>query len=676
MRMFMGPQCLLPLATAAVLLGGTFGCGKAKDALQEQLGVSQLESADQKTLLTTAGLLDATGQPPAKLKDLEVLGGFKLTDKFSQDISTSTKIPVPFLSIDVPQKGQAAAQNQGSLALLKEITFEVEPGKLITRLQIISVAKFNAETKELEISGEAVNQAMDKDQVVSLANKNQAGTYVLIRAKGDKGLMYLTGVAQLQKADGSAKTLVKDAVVFTSESPFVTKTGKEGKYFLAMLEGSKGQVNAYKKTIPAEATGTPPSTTETIGFAGVLDQYKQGAGDKVKELGNAKADAAFTSNFDKINTKVTDFVNGWKIVSKDLVFKQPPQAPVLPASEPKLPPQDLPKKPDATPVTPGEATTVPVIVPTEGTNPDIAREEIADPAYNENLGCDDPDKIIYDGADFDKYTAAIAGWRATGDVRITGEEAEKIFGNPETLGTASSGRYLDQFTGYCLLSTGNQLFKLTEQSIFMPDTSGQITSEMWQTLKMPSEKSGYKSIQLRVAFFSQEFPKFVGTQFNDSFYIKFDEHMDNIGDGDLNRLAGSEDATKEAEVKGCPKVDDPTKKCGEWQFVQAASLSGELFNISSSDEASTKLSKPYKCDKGAKGADGVKCYPGMIPPRTFCANLTADDFGATRTLRVSISDVGDQFFDSALAVDSVVFAKEACGAKGFAGDDKSRGNGL
>jgi len=50
----------------------------------------------------------------------------------------------------------------------------------------------------------------------------------------------------------------------------------------------------------------------------------------------------------------------------------------------------------------------------------------------------------------------------------------------------------------------------------------------------------------------------------------------------------------------------------------------------------------------------------MISARMICKDLTAADLGKERTLRMSVSDAGDSYYDSALAVDSVVFSTKAC----------------
>ena len=63
-------------------------------------------------------------------------------------------------------------------------------------------------------------------------------------------------------------------------------------------------------------------------------------------------------------------------------------------------------------------------------------------------------------------------------------------------------------------------------------------------MSIPSDA---QSIQLRVAFFSQEFPAYVNSKFNDSFKIKFKESPGFIASGNVNDLAG--DAYKHARVR-------------------------------------------------------------------------------------------------------------------------------
>ncbi len=678
------------LATSLVVGAAFFsstGCDKAadalKDAAQDAAGISKLEAPEQATLLAEAGW-DATKNK--QLENFTVYGGFTLTEKFPGDLAKTVKLPVP---IDIPDKAQGAAGNQRSIALLRAEKCELEPGKPVTRFRIVTVARYDGAEKSLEITGETINAAMDPAQVISLANKNQAGTYILVEGKGDKGLAYVTGTAYLAKYGDPNKVPVAGACVFTTESPFVTVSGASGKYFLAMLEGSKGMVVGSKNNIVAtySVPGTPTSATEQVKYAGVLDKYQDKYNEKIGDVGNAEVTAKSGELFTKVNTKVTDWLNGWKLIEIPITFRQPPQVAAVP---PPTPQADLPVKPAPDPApgpaptpTPGPAPAPAPTPPADNVAPDadVVREVTPDPAFNENLGCDDPTKLIVDGSKFDTYTADVAGWRAVGDVRISANQHEKIFGAPEDVAEGSNGRYLDQFTGYCVLSTGDSQFQEggAANPIFQPIEDMQ--SEMWQKLKIPAAASGIKAIQLRVAFFSQEFPKFVGTQYNDSFYVKFDEHLDVIGDGNLNEIAGINDPAFAAEVNGCSAQVGGNVKCGDWQSVKTLGLHGEMWSVDKDSQATSK-SMTYECQnpdtKNSKLADGkVKCYHGWVPPRTFCKNLAPEDFGTEKTLRIGITDVGDQYFTSAIAIDSVVFTKADCaGDAGFAADPDSRASEL
>jgi hypothetical protein len=163
-----------------------------------------------------------------------------------------------------------------------------------------------------------------------------------------------------------------------------------------------------------------------------------------------------------------------------------------------------------------------------------------------------------------------------------------------------------------------------------------------------------------VAFFSQEFPQYVGSNFNDSFFIKFDESPDFIAAGNLNDLAGG---TAEAGVADCKTntTYSATAKCGEWQFVgENEDLYGDLWLISESTQGPSQGgSGKFNC---VYGGENGKCYHGMIEPRIICANIPEGDRGQTMTLRMGVSDAGDSFYDSALAVDTVAFSTAACGA--------------
>jgi hypothetical protein len=250
------------------------------------------------------------------------------------------------------------------------------------------------------------------------------------------------------------------------------------------------------------------------------------------------------------------------------------------------------------------------------------------------------------------------------------EFAEEMFGNPDADEATLGRNYLDGSSGYCLLSTGNSLYNLLDKDVnYQPGPNGaEQVSEMWQKVNVPDDTA---SVQICVAFLSQEFPKFVGTQYNDSFAIKFDESLDYLAQGNLNDLAGingSDEALK-AKAAACKDQTVLPIDCGEWVSINKkkdaagalidSALHGELGSIFASTTATSK-SKQYGCAGPESSDPKVKCYHGWVPPRVICKNISDDDKGKLRTLRVSVADVGDQYFDSALAVDSIVFSTKTC----------------
>ena len=629
------------------------GCGKLKKAAEEAaknaLGIEVLKSEDIEAMKTQAEWSDPNGV-------FEILFGFELTDKFKQDLGKNEEIDLTFVPSSALDGLDKSGKDQ-ALALVRQIEFET-PVKKYTRFEIVSVAK--VENKKLVVGGEEIAKYLDDSQRVKKGQ--QAGKYLLLKGKS-AGMTALSGKVELKKADASSNEAVGDALVFTDKSPFVTKSGKStGQFLLIMLEGEKGNVNAYRKNIYSDysAPGTPEATFIPIPYAGVIPD------DKIEEA-SAKADAINAKLGDKVdnwatqaNDKITTLLGLWKVQEADLLFVQPPQNPPPPpvletAQKPEPPTVDKPVNPPAP-----NADTVVMQRPPEAEAPNPPQTD---------LGCaglaqdGTTSTLITDGAQFDDYTK-YKGWRAMGDVRITAEEHDMIFGAPAAL---EGTRYPDKLRGYCLLTTGDALYQKslsgTEAPQLKPGPDGAgRTSEMWQKVHVPAET---KSIQVRVAFFSQEFPYYVGSQFNDSFLIKFDEATEAIASGNLNALAGADISTCSSKTFETAQVE-----CGEWKSLLGNTpliAHGELWDIASSLQAPPYAST-YKCNK----TKGDKCYHGWIPPRVICKSLPADMTGKELTLRVSVSDVGDSYFDSALAVDSIVFSKEGCANDQiFSGDRRS-----
>jgi hypothetical protein len=655
---------LLALAPALFAVGiiGS-GCDKAKKAAEDALGIKKLEAEDQEELLKATKWNETVDQTKWKIH-----GGVEIADNFKGDLGKEVSFVLPFdLPAQDPKVTAAAGEKKRMLLLLKEEKFTI-PGfdQPITRFRIASIAQHDSESNEVKIDGGQVNQYLDESQ--RLGPGNQSGKYLLAEGVGSGGLAFIQGIARVKKNDGSEAAPLGDVMVFTSSSPFVTLSGKSGvttgQYMLAMLDGSKGQVTGYKSDVPSTYKGAPASVSAEIAYAGALDQYKGDVDAKLADVSQdaelkAKADASFT----KLNNAVTPYLGGWTLINIDLLFVQPPAAAPAPVAQSNPPPTPTPSKP-AEPAPPPATEPTPVVVRQDPKDEDPPQVDLG--CTGQYLDGETPMPSLFFGGD-DIADDTKKGWRASGDVRITAQEHEAIFGSIEAVRDAAGAdnRYLDNLEGYCLLTTGDAQYQASDKKATQmqpgPDGAGK-TSEMWQKVKVPSKESEVKSIQMRVAFFSQEFPKYVGSKFNDSFYIKFDELPEFLAEGNLNDLAGSAD-----EIAACKSktFDGTQQKCGQWMSISgdAKLKTGALWDIEKSSQA-TK-SSAFKC-----GSDN-KCYHGYIQPRIICRDLTDDHFGKEFTLRMSVSDAGDSIFDSALAVDSIVFSTESCATGTFTKEDRS-----
>ncbi len=644
---------LVPALLAVCMFGS--GCGKAKKAAEQALGVKKMEDADKNALLKKT-----TWDTTVDKDKWKIHGGFELTDGFKGDLGSVTSIPLPFSLGENVNK--AGAGKKRMLLLLRAENFTVPGFKdPLTRFRIASIAEHDPDKNEMKISGGEVNKYLDESQ--KLGPGKQAGQYLIAEGVGSGGLAFIEGIARV-KATGAEAAPLSNVMVFTSSSPFVTLSGAsgatKGQYLLAMLDGSKGQLTGYNSDVPKNYKGTPASVSSEIAYAGALDEYKKDVDAKLADVdANSEQGKKVSSSFEKLNNAVTPYLGGWKLIKIDLLFVQPAAAPPPPptiASAPIVTP-DLPVEAEA----PKPTDPMPVVV----------RQDPKDTVVPQvDLGCNGQyvegtivKPSFFTGGN-DIADATKKGWRATGDVQITSEDHAAIFGSVASVrAVAGDARYLDNIEGYCLLTTGDAQYRKSgpnttnaaPQMIPGPDGAGK-SSEMWQAVKIPSKESTVKSIQMRVAFFTQEFPKYVGTTFNDSFYIKFDELPAFLAEGNLNDLAGDVDTVADCKTK---TIDATQVTCGEWNSISgdaAMKGNGQLWDINFSAESTD--SDAFKCG-------GAKCYHGFIRPRIICRDLTDDHFGKELTLRMAVTDAGDSIFDSALAVDSVVFSTEACAVGTF-----------
>lgn len=657
---------LVPALLAISMFGS--GCDKAKKAAEEALGVKKMEDTDKDALLKKT-----TWDSTVDQKKWIIHGGFELTDSFKGDLGSETSIPLP---IDLPKNElaeKAGNEKKRMLLLLKAENFTI-PGfsDPITRFRIASIGEHDPDKKEMKISGGEVNKFLGEKQ--KLGPGTQAGQYLIAEGIGSGGLAFIEGIARV-KASGADAAPLANVMVFTSSSPFVTLSGDsgdtKGQYMLAMLDGSKGQLTGYNSDVPKTYKGTPASVSTEIAYAGALDEFEDDVNGKASELGaDSEQGKKVSEKFKQLNDAVTDYLGGWKIMKIDLLFVQPPAAPPAPpapaaANVPTKPTPQLPAEPEA----PKPTDPMPIVVRQDPADIEVPQVDLG--CNGQFLDGTTVKPSFFTGGD-DIADATKKGWRASGDVQITSEEHSSIFGSVGSVRDAagSPDRYLDNIEGYCLLTTGDAQYQKSgpnttsaaPQMIPGPDGAGK-SSEMWQLVKIPSKESTVKSIQMRVAFFTQEFPKYVGTKFNDSFYIKFDELPEFLAEGNLNDLAGGAETVSDCKSE---TVGDAQITCGEWNSVSgdtAMSGKGQLWDVNLSTHSTN--STAYKCG-------GDKCYHGFIRPRIICRDLSEDHFGKELTLRLAVTDAGDNIFDSALAVDSVVFSTEACAAGTFTKEEASR----
>ena len=652
-------KLLKALLLPAALVGGMHltGCGSddVQKAAEEAAGISTLEDTEKETILAEAGF-DATA-----LTGFKVHGGYEITENFPVDLTQTESVELP-ISLSQPAAYDATKGKSRSILFLRKKEFEIA-GTKYTRFEVVTVAKVEPTETGVKLSIEGGEYTEHLDESQKPTKETQNGTYILVEGEGTSGMVYLKSTVKLKKVDGTEE-LVKDAWIFSDVSPFITRTGSQGEYLLPIPEGATGTLQAFHETIETtySAPGTPKVASEQILKAGLLDQYKDEFNSKVSgATGDASKQAEASSAFDKLNTAVTDFFDAWTTIAIPMVFVQPPQTP---------PPQPTPP---ATPVETADPAPVPAATTTV-----VTREAATAPQID--LGCTGVDAsgnttFVTDGAKMDDYST-YKGWRVSGHVFAVTDEHTNIFGDPATIRATNSSRYPDQAKGYCVLSTGDGLYQkqkaadgTKDSTVFQPGPNGKgQTAEMWQKITTPSADSGYKYIKIRLAFFSQEFPQYVGTSFNDSFFVKFDETPDFIGRGTLNDLAGGKDAA--ADCKSKTFTSGTQVSCGEWVSVNGSGVTtGKLWDIDQSTQAVSNTK--YFC--AGSDASSQKCFHGYIPPRVLCKELdAATELGKELTLRFNVSDAGDSYYDSAIAIDSIVFSNEACDQTSFNGDARSK----
>lgn len=266
-----------------------------------------------------------------------------------------------------------------------------------------------------------------------------------------------------------------------------------------------------------------------------------------------------------------------------------------------------------------------------------------------DLGCNGKLLNGSETLDFASYGLPTNRWQGYGNVALTRHQHHKIFGSPTAL--ASQSDYFDEEPGYCYLSTGDGLNTYQKASPTQDKTSSTHAS-IRQTLTIPSVASSTKSLQIRLVVLTQELPTLRHAPLTDNLRFSFVEAFKTIGNFPLSVIAENDFSSDECQSTTPAALP---AKCGRWHLTHHPDTlpNPNFFDISSSTDAA--MTTQTTCPLGSKN-----CYTAISQPLVFCYALANDDFNTNKTLEISVSDGGDAFLDTAVAIDTVVFSKLGC----------------
>ncbi len=611
------------VAGLIVGLGLQWSCTRAGEGTEGTVGIRQLSLAEIGTMKEAAGWSKFVNN------QWEVVGGIELYNGYAGDLAANTSFHVRTTVQRSPNPD--GKERMLVIANLKEFTIGE---RAFTRLSIVSAGAYDQKSQTMDAVGDEVNSYQDPSAVVGRKNRNQKGRYLLLEPSGGVGIAFVNGRTLTKVSNGEEPTELGGILLTSSVSPFVALSSKtKHTYFMPVPYGSHSYLSGYHVAGIEKPVGMPLLTSAAIASAGRSEEFTEEFQEKLDQLSisTSQSEAAMTT-FSLTSGSVKTIFGGWPIMTQDVVFVQPPAPGEIPV-------------PDENAHGPQRAVAEPE---SEFT---LRQTDNLDP--QEDLSCNGEAR---DGAatmlPFSEENMVLPGWKYVGNVIATAEQHEVIFGSPEDLAAISVGRYLEKTQGYCLLSTGNSQFKRGESTSTHLVPVNNRRSEMAQLVKVPLRA---KSIQVRAAFFTQEFPEFIESPLSDSFYVKFDESMEFIASGALNSI-GAGTGKIDPRLNGCATTFDPenSPSCGVWEsLASVGDLPDDLWNINYSSHA-VQERENVGC------TEGKSCYHGWVKPRVICKDLQEEEIGEQLTLRISITDVGDDYFDSALAVDSVVFSQENC----------------
>ena len=593
-------------------------------------GIKQLDSAQSQKLIS------ALNWQSHDVSRWKILGAFAVDSDFQGDMKGAN---LTSFSGHINDQVQNQALDRTVILAQKRKVKVVD--EQIEILSAVGTGRYNAAGKKLNVTSELTNRYLDLSEAVGRHNNNQIGEYLVVEPSNGRGVVFVVGKTFLQLKFAQKPTVVSSFLVAAAKSPFQSMTNPlTEKYLIPHPIDFHGEVIAFDlqkvegETIPPH----PPNTmTKQVVAAGDLAAKAEIFRQKLDSISLPtnlvdKENQIFASavEIEKKNTTEEIFVN------RDLIYYEPKQV--------------------------GE----PLVIDEMANGPQVADVEPENNITQRKADDRDPQiDFSFNGMDIDGNSTLVpwqsdsieeSGWKFVGDVAATAQNHETIFGSPEFMDQVSAGKYLERTQGYFLLSTGDGMYQESGNSSQYLPLKGR-ESYIEQNVKIPVDA---KSIQLRVALFTQEFPRYLGRGISDSVAVKFIGTNSYVYQGNLAEagIQGGNNKSISLDLSNCHLMEAP-ENCGRWQ-----SLSKEL----SLDDSGWWITKSTHAVEGKCNSSAKKCYSGWMPPKVICQEIPKDLLGQTKRLRISISDGLDQYWDSALAVDSLVFSKQGCDST-FTGEE-------
>lgn len=255
------------------------------------------------------------------------------------------------------------------------------------------------------------------------------------------------------------------------------------------------------------------------------------------------------------------------------------------------------------------------------------------------------------------------GWHFYGDVMISNHRYFDIFPTNE----------VDLATGYCMLSTGGGIYANSGDTAQIFNTAGQKTAKMWQKIKVPAAA---KTLHVRMAMLTQEYPTGIGNAVQDLVWMKFKEDRNHLFFASLNRLADFKDDQTECRALGLDggaPIKDSTVEtvCGgfesTYQYFALADESNHAFFGGVQFDSNSLSDENHAIATGC-GKEGESCYSGFLPPRRLCVKVPEKHLDQVLTLEFGVADGGDNKNTTAWVIDSIAFSDQDC-TKKFTDDD-------